>query len=111
MKSISSYVMILLKSIIFLFLLVLLTTFLEYNKILDEVGTSFFLFLSLFIVLIISSYLLSKRGYLLGIVYIIAFIIISIYSNSFQYKLFLYYPIIGITSYAGYFIKKKRKTN
>ena len=111
MKYISSYLISSLKCIISLLISILLITLLEYNNLLGEVGTSFLLFLSLFIVLIIGSILFKKKGYLFGIIFISLFFIITIYNNSFQYKLFLYYFIIEVTSYLGYFIKKKRKTN
>lgn len=109
MKSLSSYGMFLFKSIIALILLILSITLLEYNNLLSDISTSFFLFLSFVVIILIGSLSFFKRGYLFGLVFIIMFGIISIFTKNFQYKLFLYYLIIEITSYIGYYIKKKMK--
>ncbi|MBR2827848.1 MAG: hypothetical protein IKE70_01270 [Bacilli bacterium] len=87
----------------------LLLTFLSYSNIIGEVSFGFFLFLSFLLFLILGSYSLPKKGYLLGIGIIILISIFSIYNNMFQYKLFLYYGILEFSSYIGYFIKKKKR--
>lgn len=109
MKTIRIYGFSILKTIIFLLLSILILSLLEYCNILSEKATSFFLFLSLLTILVIESYQLSKKGYLLGLEIIFILVINSIINNKLQYKLILYYIIIEITSYMGYFIRKKKK--
>ena len=99
----------LLKYFLIFILFMLFITLLSYSNIIGDIACGFFLFLSFLIFLILGSYFLPKGGYLIGIITILLFSIISVYRNMLQYKLLLYYGILGISSYSGYFIKKKKR--